>query len=151
MTPIEQATIDELAIRTLVARYADAVMRRDCDAVRATWSHDGAWDLGFARAAGADEIVALWERLMAKCDLVLQTVHSGTVVVERERGRGRWYFTELNRDHDGNGIMMAAVYDDVYTKLDGEWRFSSRRFDVRYRGPAVLTGSGDAVVQREGV
>jgi ketosteroid isomerase-like protein len=37
---------DELAIRALVARYADAVCRRDPDAWAATWAEDCKWDLG---------------------------------------------------------------------------------------------------------
>ena len=37
---------DELAIRALVARYADAACRRDPDAWAATWAEDCRWDLG---------------------------------------------------------------------------------------------------------
>jgi ketosteroid isomerase-like protein len=145
MTSNEHATADELAIRTLVARYADAVMRRDASLLGVTYAPDAVWDLAGTVAAGGDEIVALWQRLMAKFDLVLQTVHSGTVTVNGDQGTGRWYVSELNRNHRGDGSLMVGVYDDSYVRLGSGWRFSSRRFRFLYRGPADVSGTGDAV------
>ena len=40
------AAEDELAIRGLLARYGDAVCRRDPQAWIATWAPDCTWDLG---------------------------------------------------------------------------------------------------------
>ena len=57
---------DELAIRALVARYADAVCRRDPDAWAATWAEDCRWDLGGPLASGRAETLDLWRTAIAK-------------------------------------------------------------------------------------
>ena len=71
---------DELAIRALVARYADAVCRRDPDAWAATWSEDCRWDLGGGRVvSGRAETLNLWRTAIAKYDWVGQVAASGLV------------------------------------------------------------------------
>jgi len=58
---------DELAIRALVARYADAVCRRDPDGWAATWAQDCRWDLGGGRViSGRTQTLNLWRPAIAK-------------------------------------------------------------------------------------
>ena len=49
---------DELAIRNLVARYSDAVIRDDGDDWRACWHPDAVWMLGPGRFEGIEEPLA---------------------------------------------------------------------------------------------
>jgi hypothetical protein len=127
---------DELAIRNLVARYADAASRRDEAGWLATWSPDCTWDLGGGRVTeGLDETVTLWRNSIAKYPWVVQIPASG--IVERVGGeaRGTWYVLELNHVADGSGVMHLGHYRDSYVKYAGGWRFASRRFHLVYRGP----------------
>ena len=48
---------DELAIRHLVAAYADAVNRRDGPLWASTWADDGVWDLMGNEITGKDAVV----------------------------------------------------------------------------------------------
>ena len=64
MKALSLDTADELAIRNLLARYGDAVCRRDPAAWIATWATDCTWDLGGGRVThGRDETFALWRTL----------------------------------------------------------------------------------------
>jgi hypothetical protein len=133
MTPLD--TADELAIRNLLARYGDAVCRRDPDAWVATWARDCTWDLGGGRVTrGRDETLELWRTSIAKYPWVAQLPTSGTVGLIDGEARGNWYVLELNHVADGSGVLHLGHYDDVYVHEEGEWRFGSRRFHLVYRG-----------------
>jgi hypothetical protein len=126
---------DELAIRNLLARYGDAVCRRDAAGWVATWSADCTWDLGGGRVThGRDETFALWQKSLAKYPWVAQLPASGTVAVIDGVVRGSWYVLELNHLADGSGVMHLGHYDDTYVRDEGEWRFGVRRFHLVYRG-----------------
>src|SRR5919201_5696215 len=119
----------ELAIRNLLARYADAVCRRDASAWIATWAVDCFWDLGGGRVTrGRDETLALWRKSIGKYRWVAQLPASG--VVERVDGEvcGRWYVLELNHLADGSGVMHLGHYLYTYVRTDEGWQFGSRSF-----------------------
>ena len=103
---------DELAIRALVARYADAVCRRDPDAWAATWAQDCRWDLGGGRVvSGRAETLNLWRTAIAKYDWVGQVVTSGLVEVDGDRASGWWYIIEFNQRAQGDGTLHLGHYD----------------------------------------
>jgi ketosteroid isomerase-like protein len=134
---------DELAIRALVARYADAVCRRDPDAWVATWAEDCRWDLGGGRVvSGRAETLNLWRTAIAKYDWVGQVVTSGLVEVEGDQARGWWYLIEFNQRAQGDGTLHLGHYDDEYVRTPGGWQFASRTMHMLYRGamdPGVVT------------
>ena len=51
---------EELAIRTLVARYIDAVNRHHQEDWTATWAEDAVWNLAGLELEGRDTIVGAW-------------------------------------------------------------------------------------------
>ena len=134
---------DELAIRNLLARYGDAVCRRDADAWAATWAEDCAWDLGGGRVVrGRDDVVALWRTAIAKYPWVAQVPASGFVEQVGDEVRGTWYVLELNHLADGSGVLHLGHYDDTYLRTAAGWRFATRRFRMIYRGamdPGTVT------------
>ncbi len=131
---------DEIAIHGLVARYADAVTRRDEAAWRATWAEDGEWRIMGSPTKGRDAVVALWRTLMGSLPFVMQIANGGIVETDGDRGLGRWYITEHQRSADGTGSLILGVYHDEYRRLGGEWRFARRHFDILYAGPPDLSG-----------
>lgn len=130
---------DELAIRDLVARYADAVVRRDAEAWAATWAEDGEWHIFGQPTRGRDEVVALWKTLMGTLSFVLQVPSSGIVRIEGTRGTGRWHITEYGKGNDGAGTLTLGTYQDEYCRIGDLWRFRLRRFDALYMGPPDLS------------
>ena len=58
--------LDESAIRSLIARFAEAANLADYDLFRACWAEDGDWMIPHpfeARAKGLDEIVGMLRTL----------------------------------------------------------------------------------------
>jgi hypothetical protein len=130
---------DELAIRNLVARYADAVGRRDEADWARTWADDGEWHVLGNAARGREECVALWRRLMGGLDFVVQLPASGFVSVAGDRATGRWWVTEHGK-LGGGGFLSIGVYDDAYRRVGDDWRFAVRRFHGLYAGPPDMSG-----------
>lgn len=138
----------ELAIRNLVARYADAVHRRDAADWGATWAADAVWDMpdmanpgGRALTHGRDAITASWQAIMAGFPHVMHMVHTGEVRIDGHSGSGRWYLSEQVQDRRGQVLQFYGVYNDRYAAVDGRWLFARRTFDILYMGPATLPGS----------
>lgn len=124
---------DEQEIRNLVARYADAVCRRDQDDWSATWAEDGLWQLpGAPVTKGRDNIVQLWAGAMAGFPFVAQLIQNGTVEVAGDSATGRWYITEHLKFADGNGMFNIGVYQDKYTRTSDGWKFAERHYAVLY-------------------
>lgn len=130
---------DELAVRALVHRYADAVCRNDEARWASCWAPTGEWELFSRSLQGVDEIVAFYRRAMSRYDTVVQLAHNGTAEVDGDTGRGCWYISE-HAFQDGTGALMLGRYDDEYVRIDGAWRFARRALTVHYAGPPDLSG-----------
>ncbi len=133
---------DDLAIRRLVHRYADAVVRRDAAAWASCWAEHSSWDLGRGRSVDSKEqITALWRRAMGGMAAVVQMVHNGAADTtdDPDRATGRWYIDERYRRADGTNGILLAHYDDEYVREpDGEWRFARRALVAHYSGAPDL-------------
>jgi ketosteroid isomerase-like protein len=127
---------DELAVRDLVARYCDAVCRRDAAAWADTWAEDATWDLGGGRVThGRAAAVELWTAALARYPWVAQLAPTGRVEISGDTARGEWWVLELNHLADGSGALHLGHYDDGYRRTAEGWRFASRSFAMVYRGP----------------
>ena len=132
------ALADELEIRSLVARYADAVNTRDEAAWAATWAADGVWELMGRAFEGRDAVVATWRGAMSTFEFVFQQVHSGFVELDGDAATGRWAMTELGRTAAGEPTLLLARYADEYVRGSEGWRFARRALSVVYHGAPTL-------------
>jgi ketosteroid isomerase-like protein len=130
----------ELAIRDIVASYADAVIRKDADAWRETWAEDATWIVGGRVTEGREAVVAQWIGLMSLFEFIAQYPQHGRIQVDGDRATGRWYVNELGRPHAGEPNLTMGVYHDTYARLAPGWRFRRRRFDLLYVGAPDLSG-----------
>jgi len=136
---------DELALRNLMGRYADAVNRRDADAWVATWATDGVWNLLGNPVSGRDNILALWQQMMGSFEFALMLPSSCLFNVEGDTANGHWYLHEYTRDLQGNASTVLSRYLDTYVRQCGQWLFQSRQYSFIYNGPADLSGSYTAL------
>ena len=119
-------------IRDLVARYNAKGDAGRLDEMLELFAPDGELEFEARVYRGRDEIRAMF------ADAVRSTVErSGGLArhftathqidfVDRERAHGRCYFqvlTESGLDHWGR-------YVDAYRRVDGRWRFATRRIDL---------------------
>jgi ketosteroid isomerase-like protein len=132
---------DELAIRSLVARYIDAVNRYNQQDWAATWSETATWNLMGMEVVGREAIVSLWSGAMGSFDFAIMMLNSGTLDIDGDTATGRWYITEHTKPSDGDPAVVLGVYDDRYVKEDGAWVFAGRHYNVMYQGPADYSGN----------
>ncbi len=124
---------DEMAIRDLVASYADAVNRRDRDSWRDTWAENAEWRIRDTAVLGRQAIVEFWVGAMASFEGVIQMVAQGTVSVTGDEAFGSWTIWEIGRRAD-EGSLVVGSYSDRYVRQSSGWRFAARHFTVCYRG-----------------
>ena len=131
---------DELALRNLMARYVDAVNRYDGDAWAATWAEDATWNLLGTDVQGRDNIVGLWQQMMESFDFALMLPSTCLFEVSGDKASGHWYLHEHTRNNEGERATILSRYMDTYTRVNGEWLYQSRQYEIMYQGPADLSG-----------
>ena len=133
---------DELAIQNLQARYSDAVNRRDADAMESTWAPDSVWGFMGNPINGRDAIISFWKEAMAGFPKILQFYYPAGIHIDGDGATCRWYLRELVIDSKGKPLQFYGVYNDKCSKIDNQWLFSERRFDLIYQGAGPLSADG---------
>ncbi len=134
---VTRSIADELEIRSLVHRYADAASRRDPAAVASTFTHDGEWqapELG--RHKGRDAMIAFFTFMLDGWNVFLQGLQSGVVVLnaaDADHATGRWFVQEVGQRAEGTNLIIAGVYHDEYRREAGVWLIMRRRYDPLLR------------------
>jgi hypothetical protein len=141
--PLElRAAVDDVAIRGLIAAYADVVNRRawteldelflpDAPVVldlrdRDPLTHTGPAAIG-AFIAGAIERFAFFEFVALNVRVLRHTGAS-------DRARVRTYMCELRQDHVGTASRAFGLYQDDVVRTSGGWRFARRHYQSIGRG-----------------
>lgn len=136
---------DELTLRDLLARAADAITRRDVDAVAELFVADGEWVVsGYGEPRGRAAIRGFLSDLLHDWTVIVHALLSGRVhldPVDPDRATGRWYVAEFGQRADGTEVFFSGVYHDTYVRDAGIWRFARRRYDSLFRrvGSTVST------------
>lgn len=129
-----------LELHALLARYADAVMRRHPEDWIATWAPDATWLIGGEEIQGRDAILASWAADLERFPLVIHTVYAPNLVITDGVARGRCTVQEIRQTADGAARQVFGVYHDEFTRGD-EWLFRRRRFDPLLVRPIDLSGA----------
>jgi uncharacterized protein (TIGR02246 family) len=130
----------EAEIRQLYARYADAVWRKDFDAVGDFYTEDAEWRIGGAVLRGRAEIVEHLEIVLAKFQRVLITLRTPVLAIEGDTATARNYLTEQGAFTDGHAITPIGTYFDRLIHQADRWRFTWRLFQTCYVGPPDMSG-----------
>ena len=135
-------TADELEIRTLVARYADCVIRNDPEGWATTWAEEGEWEVLGRTNRGRAAVTEHLEKLLAGLDFVAQIASGGIIEFGTEgSATGRWTITEYGAYKGGQPLFTLGLYKDDYVRREGEWQFLRRAFHGIYLGPPDLSGT----------
>jgi len=145
MSRADDPVADELAIRDLVHRYADAASRRDAGGVARTFSAEGEWQaVRFGRHRG-DALEPFFTRMLDGWNGFVQALLSGRVVLDGrdpDRAQGRWYVQEIGQRSEGTWFDVAGVYHDEYVRGADGWRIAWRRYDpLLSRTDGVVTAT----------
>jgi hypothetical protein len=136
----ESRVADELAIRSLVAQYAEAVSAYDEELWASTWTEKGQWLVMGRSPTGRKELVETWHELMGGLDFVVQQANSGRILLDGDRAEGRWQIVEYGKMKGGGALINIGFYRDECVRVGDEWRFAKRSFSPLYVGPPDLSG-----------
>ncbi len=123
--PIE----DRLAIRELHDSYCDAVLRTDPVDWGALWTEDAVWSLMGTEVVGRENIVNLWNGAMSQFDAVSFVGIPGSLEITGNTATGRYQTHEILVEM-GEPRIAGGRYDDEFVKIDGQWLYSKRIFNV---------------------
>lgn len=126
------------AVRRLVGRYCDAVLRFDPDAFGASWAEDAVWHIpGGDDVHGRASIVSTYAEFRALYAMCVQEILGSLI---EPAGRARLTVRELQWRTEGEDSQLIGVYDDTFSGPADAPLFASRRFTLLYRGPVDLSG-----------
>jgi hypothetical protein len=123
-------------IKQLKYRYMRCVDQKlwqeivGCFTVDATVAYDG----GRYQFVGRDAIVEFLSRSMSERKLTSHRVHQPEIRLDGPaRATGTWAMEDAVMDlPDRRTIRGAGFYDDVYVKLDDEWKIASTGYQRTY-------------------
>ncbi len=122
----------DAALRQLITRYCDGVIRNDAVTWIGTWAPDATWQLGKEPIVGRDAIGATWQAAMQGFEWVVHTAPVMVFEVDEVAGTGvgRVTVNERFKRSTGKTGSLLATYHDRYTRVGGAWLFAERRLQV---------------------
>ena len=131
-----QALEDREQIRELAVRYCKVVDDMDAVALRAMFTED-AWFHSANEVMDGRGLDAVVETLSGRWHTILTSMHitHGHVVeldlTDADRATGM-VFSHAEVVRDGKPMLSAVQYDDVYRRVDEQWRFAERQLSFFY-------------------
>jgi hypothetical protein len=122
------------AIRDLARRYAHCVWQKDVSGAVDLFTADGEMNTGdrppiVGRAALAES----YKSILGE-GAFQPFVHNHVVELNGDAATGTCYL-DLRAVNAGQSMIGAGYYDDVYVRVDGVWKFRSRRLNLLWYVP----------------
>lgn len=131
----------DFGIRQLHARFVDAVWRQDAEQFAACWTSDGLWKIAGMEVRGAAALADACTQMLGRCRHIHLLVGPAILEADGEEVRGRLNVTEYTLMQDDTAALTFGWYHDRYAQEAGRWRFRSRHWSFKYRGPLDLSGA----------
>jgi ketosteroid isomerase-like protein len=105
----------------------------DADKLAPLFTADAVWDGGpMGRYEGREAIREFFEGASSVVPFAIHHVTNPILEVDGDRASGRWYLWQpVVFSRGDQALWMAARYDDVYRREQGQWRFA--QVDVKLR------------------
>ena len=125
----------DAALRQLIARYCDGVIRADAATWASTWADDAVWDIGGKPVIGKQKVVESWTAKMVDYAWTVQSAPQMVFEIDERRGVGTGRVTVQERFKRRNGKVGALLgtFHDVYVRDGRQWRFRERRLELLER------------------
>ncbi len=138
-----QAIADRVEIEALRGELTDAVMMRDFDRVASLFTPDAVvrWPHIGKAFRGRPQIRSEIERGQGLWEFFVQTTHPGIVRLDGDTAAGRAYIHEFGRMREGSSHLNYAVYHDRYRRTADGWKFTERRYEIKYLDATPLNGA----------
>jgi SnoaL-like domain len=126
---------DDMAIRKLVAKFADATTIADHEEFKSLWKPDGVFTINQPASVtktGIDEISALIMQLRDDRDFFVHFVHSGVIEVDGNTATARWIIHEVAQGPGEKYYNNYGLFNDKMEKIKEKWVFTSRVYDYMW-------------------
>lgn len=125
-----------VAIETLISGYANAFDRRDPELLSRLWHSDSNLDLpGFGSGQNRDEILAMAETNWQLMPHMHHWMANPLIHIENDVAVGTVAADCLFHDIDKGPVQVSGLYHDRFERREGQWRFTSRRFELHFLTP----------------
>jgi ketosteroid isomerase-like protein len=134
---------DRAAITQLIAKFDDAVNRRDVAEFSALWDEDAVWEIGEPmpmRVSRAAAIIDTWQHMLGGTQWLFRGSFAGVTAISGDNATGRWPCIETGVFADGKGYDNRAYYDDEYVCRNGKWLFAKRRYVYLWLSSEKIAG-----------
>lgn len=132
-----QEVVDREEIRTLPVRYCHTVWQKDLDGYVNLFTEDGAISTSDNSLPSTQGRANLRKMIADGLDTMKPRPFIHNHVVELlgpDSAKGTCYI-EVKLFRDGKKHAMAGWYNDEYAKVNGEWKFKSRKIMIDSAGP----------------
>ena len=130
---------DREAIRDLACRYAHCVWQKDAVGATELFTEDGVMDPGDRPPhEGRETMLEIYRQMLEESEL-RPFVHNHVIELAGDRATGTCYL-DLHDTIDGRSMTGLGHYEDQYVRIEGQWKFRSRKLNM-----CQLTGAPAAV------
>jgi hypothetical protein len=136
--PLLQGVVDREAIRDLPLKYCHCVWQKDLDSWVNLFTSDGTISTTDPNMPGAQGPDGLRKMISSGLETMKPRpfIHNHVVnLLGPNRATGTCY-VEVRMIRDGKKWSLSGWYDDEYAKVDGEWKFKSRRINIDSFAPS---------------
>lgn len=122
------------AIRDLARRYAHFVWQGDIPSAIGLFAEDGEMNTGGRPPiVGRENLLRVYGEMLGDA-MFHPFVHNHVIELDGDRATGTVYL-DLRAIQEGRSVMGSGFYEDRYVRIDGDWRFQSRRLNMCYLVP----------------
>ncbi len=129
------------AIKRLQHRYWNSISVKKWDDVADCFAQDGLALFGPGREfKGIEAIRAFYKEVMAPRTVlnVAQGHNAEIEMLDENTARGTWQVDVSNLSVDGNAARTGVMYDDLYARVDGEWKIKRKETIFLYSQPLKI-------------
>jgi len=123
---------DKDEIRELTHRYAHAIWQQDPAGCAVLFTDDGVMDAAGQRSEGRGAVEETLRQALSAA--MKPMVHNHIIDVQGDTATGICY-VDLRGTVQGRSMIGAAYYDDMYERVDGRWKFKSRKLTMTFFAP----------------
>jgi uncharacterized protein (TIGR02246 family) len=136
---------DEWALLQLACRYAEAVDRRDAEALTSVFAADGIIERPGSLWQGHEQLRGIIARLNTLYAGTFHTVRNQTVTIAGDAAEGETYCVAMHMMPPGDGppkrMDMGIRYQDQFVRQGGTWLFARRQLIVDWVETTELAAS----------
>ena len=127
---------DKEAIKELASMYAHCVWQDDIETMIELFSDDGVMDPEIRPPIkGRAALLESFKDMLEAGDFQ-PFVHNHVIKLDGDRASGVAY-VDLRYTAEGKSMIGSGFYTDEYVRIEGNWKFKSRRLTTRFLVPLL--------------